>query len=147
MRKLELVINGTTYQVEVVSQATNRATVLVNGVEYEVEITSERRSRAAPAVASAAVPSPVAAPRPAAPAAARGEAAAGSGEVKAPMPGLILEVKVEVGSKVSRGDVVCRIEAMKMENNIVASVEGEVQTVNVSQGVEVQTGQVLMVIG
>lgn len=154
MRKLELVIGGTTYQVEIVSQATNRATVVVNGVEYTVEIASNQGGLTMPVAGSAVSPPPAAAtrpapalPRPAAPAAPGAEVKGGLGELKAPMPGLILEVKVEVGSQVSRGEVVCRMEAMKMENNILAPVDGEVQAVNISQGAEVQTGQVLMVIG
>ncbi len=153
MRKLELVIGGTKYQVEIVSQGANQATVIVNGVEYSVEITSNEGGAVAPppvraVAAPAAVPRPApAAARPAPSPAAPSEVKGGLGEVKAPMPGLILEVKVEVGSQVSRGDVVCRMEAMKMENNIVSHVEGVVQTVNVSEGAEVQGGQVLVVIG
>jgi len=153
MRKLEFVIGGSTYQVEIISLNMNRARVLVNGVEYDVEISGGELGSSSTAAANVVMASPVTVPRPAPPAprpappAPRREGPPGGGEIKAPMPGLILEVKVGVGNRVARGDVVCRMEAMKMENNIISSMEGQVQAVNVSEGVEVQTGQVLVVIG
>ena len=61
-----------------------------------------------------------------------------------PMPGTILDVKVSVGDSVSSGSVLCILEAMKMENEIVAPQDGTVASVNVSKGDSVEAGQVII---
>ena len=81
------------------------------------------------------------APAPAAPAA---PASAGAVEVKAPMPGNILDVKVAAGASVKAGDVLVILEAMKMENEIVAPQDGTVASVNVNKGDTVNSGDVLV---
>ena len=68
------------------------------------------------------------------------------GEVRAPMPGLVLQVCVSVGQGVKSGDVLLRLEAMKMENDIESQTEGKVKEILVAKGDEVQEGQVLMVL-
>ena len=95
-------------------------TITVNGTAYDVTV-EETAGGAAPAPAAKAAPAaPAAAPAPApAPAKAAG-GAAGSVEINAPMPGKILDVKAQPGASVSRGDVVLILEAMKMENEVVA---------------------------
>ncbi len=106
--------------------------VNVNGTQYMVEIELID--------GAAAAATPVAAPQ-AAPAA---PAAAASGEtVTSPMPGTILDVKVAAGQKVAAGDVLMVLEAMKMENEIMAPVSGTVAAVNVTKGASVQSGDVL----
>ena len=95
--------------------------ITVNGVAYSVSV-EETAAGAAP-VAAAPVAAPVA-PK-AAPAAAP-KAAAGAVTVKAPMPGNILDVKVAAGASVKAGDVLVILEAMKMENEIVAPQDGTV---------------------
>jgi biotin carboxyl carrier protein len=65
-------------------------------------------------------------------------------ELKAPMPGIIFKCLVSAGQKVSRGEILLIIEAMKMENNITASKDGVVEKVLVKQGQEVEAGQVLL---
>ena len=82
-------------------------------------------------------------PVPAAPAAAP----AGDGAVLSPMPGGILELRVTEGQQVNAGDVVLILEAMKMENEIVATASGTVQKILVTKGQSVQTGEPLVVIG
>lgn len=67
--------------------------------------------------------------------------------VTAPLPGSVTQLKVKQGQKLKRGDLVCVLEAMKMENEIVAPVDGIVMHVVVSQGSTVQTGDILIVIG
>ena len=84
--------------------------ITVNGTAYDVAV-EELGAGAAPAAVAAAAPAPAA---PAAP------AAAGSIEVAAPMPGKILNVKAGVGTAVKKGDVILILEAMKMENDVVA---------------------------
>ena len=119
--------------------------ITVNGVAYEVEV-EEVKDGAAPA---AAAPAPVkAAPAPVKPApapAAKAPVAAGA-QVKAPMPGTILEVKVQQGQSVKKGDVLMVLEAMKMENEIMCPQDGTVAQVNVSKGASVNSGDVLCVL-
>ncbi len=113
--------------------------VNVNGTVYEVAI--EVMDSAAPAAAPAASAAPAA---PAAPVAA---APAGGEKVASPMPGTILSVNVSNGQAVKRGDILFILEAMKMENEIMAPCDGTVSAVSVTKGASVETGAQLCVIG
>lgn len=114
-------------------------TITVNGTAYDVTV-EETAGGAAPAPAAKAAPAaPAAAPAPA-PAPAK---AAGSVEINAPMPGKILDVKAQPGASVSRGDVVLILEAMKMENEVVAPQDGTIASINVNVGDMVEPGAVL----
>ena len=118
-------------------------TITVNGTAYDVTV-EETAGGAAPAPAAKAAPAaPAAAPAPPpAPAKAAG-GAAGSVEINAPMPGKILDVKAQPGASVSRGDVVLILEAMKMENEVVAPQDGTIASINVNVGDMVEPGAVL----
>ena len=120
--------------------------VTVNGVAYDVEIEEvgavASAPVAAPVAAPAAAPTPAAAPAPKAAPAAAGKA--GSVAIKAPMPGTILKMNVKVGDSVKSGDVVCVLEAMKMENDICAPQDGVVSSIEVAQGASVATDAVLV---
>lgn len=116
--------------------------ISVNGVAYSVSV-EETAAGAAP-VAPAAAPAPKAAPAPAAAAAPAAPASAGAVEVKAPMPGNILDVKVAAGASVKAGDVLVILEAMKMENEIVAPQDGTVASINVHKGDTVNSGDTLV---
>ena len=107
--------------------------VNVNGSLYEIEI----EEMSAPATMSAPVPA-------AKPAAA---APAGGAQVKAPMPGTILDVKVQNGQSVKKGTVVCILEAMKMENEIQAPCDGKITSLNVRKGDSVETQALICTIG
>ena len=102
--------------------------VTVNGVAYNVTV---EEGTGAPAAAAA----------PAAPAA---PASAGAVEVKAPMPGNILDVKVKAGDSVKAGDTLLILEAMKMENEISAPQDGTIASVNVRKGDVVNSGDLLI---
>ena len=127
--------------------------IKVNGSQYEVEVEEVRDGSvpvyvpAAPVVsAPVAAPVQAAAPAPAAPAPEKKATTGGTtGAVKinAPMPGTILKVVASVGDKVKRGQVLVVLEAMKMENEIVAPSDGEVASINVAKGASVNAGDLL----
>ena len=114
--------------------------ITVNGNTYEV-IVEEAGSVETKSVAftSAPAPAPVAqAPKAAAPA-----QAGGANKVTAPMPGTILDVKVSQGQSVKKGDTICVLEAMKMENDIPAPCDGVVASINVQKGASVAANDVI----
>lgn len=115
-------------------------TITVNGTVYDVTV-EEKAAGAAPAAAAAPAPARPAAPAPKAPAAPAG--AQGSVKVNAPMPGKILDVKASAGAAVKKGQVLLILEAMKMENEVVAPEDGTVASINVSVGDSVEAGAVL----
>ena len=117
--------------------------VTVNGTAYEItlEVVDAADVKATPAPAAA--PAPAATP---APAAAPAPVANGGETVSSPMPGTILDVKVQNGAVVKQGDVLMILEAMKMENEIVAPCDGTVASVNVQKSSSVETGTVLCTI-
>ena len=126
--------------------------VTLNNRVYEVEVEQgqamlideyELSAPAAPAAPAAAAPAAPAAP--AAAAAAPVSVAAGE-PVKSPMPGNILRIEVSQGQQVKEGDVLMVLEAMKMENEIVATKSGTIAQIAVSKGAVVETGAVLAVI-
>ncbi len=127
--------------------------IKVNGNQYEVEVEEVRDGSVpvyAPAVsAPVAAPVQAAAPAQAAPAAPAPEKKAATGgtvgavKVNAPMPGTILKVVASVGDKVKRGQVLVVLEAMKMENEIVAPSDGVVASINVDRGASVNAGDLL----
>lgn len=126
--KYKVTLNNRVYEVEVeMGQA-----MLID--EYDAVAPAPAAAPAAPAAA------------PAAPAAVPAAALASGEVVKAPMPGNILKINVAPGQKVEEGDVLIVLEAMKMENEIVAAKSGTVAQVAVSKGAVVETGAPLVVI-
>ena len=130
----------------------NKYRVTVDGTAYTVEVESLGAGSALPAAPAPVAAAPVAAapatpaPAPEAPAAAPAPVAEGANTVTAPMPGKILNVKVNVGDSVNNGDLVLLLEAMKMENEVFATASGKVSEVRVKSGDSVNTGDVLLVI-
>lgn len=119
--------------------------ITVNGVTYAVEV-EETGAAAAPVAAAPVAPAaPVAAPK-AAPAAPKAAPVAGGVKVTAPMPGTILDVKAAVGAAVKKGDILVILEAMKMENEILAAQDGTVAQVLVAKGASVNSGDVMVVL-
>ena len=152
MNKYQYKVQGVDYEVEIEEVEGNIAKVNVNGIPFEVELqkpinaakhpTMTRPKVEAPKPA-APTPAPAAAAAPAQPA-----APAGTGTpIKAPLPGTIIEIKVQVGQQVNVGDIVLVLEAMKMQNNIEAEYAGTVTSITVKQGETVMEGAVLMTIG
>ena len=145
MKEYKYKINGTVYKVGIGDIDNGIAEVEVNGTPYKVEL----EQKSAPSIK---VSAPKAAPAPrtatgekviAKPAAA---AAAGGTAVKAPLPGVVLDINVTVGQAVSADDTVVTLEAMKMENAIKAGVDGKVASITVAKGDSVLEGAVLLTI-
>ena len=113
--------------------------ITVNGTVYEVIVEEADGATVAQAPVYTAPVAPAApkAPAPKAP------AAQGGTPVNAPMPGTILDVKVSAGQSVKKGDVICVLEAMKMENDIPAPCDGVVASINVQKGASVAANDVL----
>ena len=132
--------------------------IKVNGNQYEVEVEEIREQGAvieSVSQARASIPTPAPTPTPApapkpAPAAPKAETAAsksvpsGANTITAPMPGTILDISVNVGDSVKKGQILLILEAMKMENEIVSPFDGNVASINVSKGASVNAGDVLV---
>ena len=116
--------------------------ITVNGTTYEVIVEEVDGSASHAPVYSAPV-TPVSAP--AAPkVSAAAASVGGANKVVAPMPGTILDMKVSVGQAVKKGDVICVLEAMKMENDIPAPCDGVVASVNVQKGATVAANDLIV---
>lgn len=120
--------------------------ITVNGTSYDVTVEELAGGAAAPVAAApapVAVSAPAAAPAPAAPAPAAPAGGAGSIKVSSPMPGKILAVKANVGDSVKKGQVILILEAMKMENEVVAPEDGTIASIDVTVGAMVESGDTL----
>lgn len=135
MRKFNIKVNGQAYEVEVEEVAGGFAPAPVVPVA----------AAPAPAVAPVAAPAPEKAEAKAAPAPAPVAAPAGSTQLKAPMPGTVIDFKATNGAAVKKGQTILILEAMKMENEIVAPADGVITFV-ASKGASVNTDDLLAVI-
>ncbi len=120
-KEYTVTVNGVAYGVKL-----DGANAIVNGVSYPINIADGLQS------ASSSAPA---------------EVITGSEEVKAPMPGLVLKLNVKVGDKVKKDQIIMIMEAMKMENEIYAPCDGVISSIPVSQGQQLQAGDLLMTIG
>ena len=131
--------------------------VKVNGIAYEVEV-EETASFSSPAVAAspaatvapAAPVAPIAPVAPNAPETPKAPAApvavpANGTKIEAPLPGTVVKIVVSNGQQVKSGEVLCLLEAMKLENEILSTASGKVSVI-VSKGASVNSGDLLFVI-
>ena len=143
MKEYKYIIEGNKYEVAINEVNDTTAKVTVNGAEYTVEwekpVEEKPVVKVKPAAAKPAAP---AAPATAAPAAAP----VSGNAIKTPLPGVIIDVKVNVGDTVAKGQTVVVLEAMKMENNINADRDGKVTAIQVAKGDTVADGAVLIVL-
>lgn len=157
MGKYNFRINGHDYQVDVNSVEGGIADVTVNGTDYKVELAdavpapAQQAVRPAPQTVSTGAPAvtpQATAPAPQAAQTAPASAPQGKGEVvTAPLPGVILDIKVKVGDAVKAGQTVAVLEAMKMENEIESTASGTVTAVNAGKGDSVLEGAAIITIG
>ena len=122
--------------------------ITVNGTAYEVCVEEVGATASAPVFVQApvAAPAPVAAAPAAAPAPVAQAVSSEGTTIPSPMPGSIISVAVSVGQAVKAGDLLIVLEAMKMENDIVAPCDGVVKSINAPKGTSVNTDDVLAVI-
>lgn len=132
MKEYRFKINGKDFHVAVNGISGTKADVTVNGVNYDVELENAVAPVQQAAPVQTAPVAPVAA-TPQAPSAASAPATGGK-VITSPLPGVIISVDVKEGSVVKRGQKVAVIEAMKMENDILADADGTVTAVHVSKG-------------
>jgi glutaconyl-CoA/methylmalonyl-CoA decarboxylase subunit gamma len=140
-------IAGREYKAEVTELTPERAVVLVDGKEYLVDLVRlGRRTVTADAARSVVAAAASAAPRSAPVAAAPrfAPSAKGEGAITAPMPGLVLTIKVKEGDSVQAGQALMVMEAMKMENAIAASYNGTVSKIYVREGDSISEGDLLV---
>ncbi len=146
MKKFKFTINGNQYETEIVTIEDNIAEVVVNGTRYTVEVDRSIPITKTPKIMrSVAVPSTDT--HPSVSKTASPSAPKGTGNIKSPLPGVILELHVREGDSVKIGQKLITLEAMKMENNINADKEGKVVSIKVGRGDSVMEGDILLVIG
>lgn len=146
MKKIKVIVNEKPYEVEVGDMSISPFTVVVNGQSYQVTLEGEQIQQVCPVASAPVAPTPrPVAPAPApAPAPKPAAAPAASGDVlTAPMPGVILDIAVKPGDKVTVGQQLCALEAMKMKNAIRSPREGTIASVEVQDGQRVNYGEVL----
>ncbi len=146
MKKYKFKINGNEYDTEIINIEDDCAEIEVNGSVYKVEVDKQIKSSKTPKlVRPKAIPSTDSHPslaKTSSPSTPKG-----AGNIKSPLPGVILDIFVREGDKVSMGQKLLMLEAMKMENNIEADKAGVVISINKSKGDAVMEGDILIVIG
>ena len=139
MKNFNFKINGKEYQTAVEQTSETEIQVTVNGKTFTAEV---EKAAAAPVKVAApkAAPAPAAAAAPSAPKAP----SAGATVVSSPLPGVIVSVAVKAGQAVKAGDLLLTLEAMKMENSVLAEADGTVKNILVAAGQTVQSGDALV---
>lgn len=128
------------FEATVLHRSTTAITFEVSGQQYQVEVHPHGRSAVPQSVAATLRPTPIS-PKP-----SSTRPRAGSGEVRAPMPGIVVQVIAQEGASVSVGDPLIVIEAMKMENSISAPISGVVRRIETGAGKQVNGGDLLILI-
>ena len=135
MKKFKFTIRGNEYEVNINSFEDNIAEVDVNGSIYQVELEEQVKTTKTPKlVRSKPVQTKETKPKP----------AAGFSKIEAPLPGTIFKVMVKKGDAVKKGQTILIMEAMKMENNVLAEKDGKINKVHVAEGDSVLQGDILV---
>ena len=143
--KYHIEINKKSFDVTISNMAANAARVQVNGQPYDVFFSRPAKPGQPVAITQATeIQAPAVVQKSESP---MQPILPGQESIVAPIPGLILEIKVKVGDTVSAGQVVAILEAMKMENSLTSHVSGTIKEIRIDKGSEVSTGDVLMIVG
>ncbi len=136
MKTYKFTINGTQYEVDILSIENNMAKIEVNGTPYMVEIEREEKNVKTPTIVRSAFKEP------------QKEIEKKTGgartEIKSPLPGLIVSIFVKPGDEVKKNQKLFSLEAMKMENEIKAERDGVIATIKMSPGQSVLQEEVVM---
>lgn len=139
MKKYKFTIRGNVYEVEVNSFEENIVNMEVNGTTYNVEVHKEMKTSKTPQLVRATVPEPTRKEKK-----IRKNIKTGSMQIKSPLPGTIMKIMVNEGDTIKFGDTLMIMEAMKMENNVLAEKSGVVKSIKVREGDAVLQNDVLI---
>ena len=146
MKKYKFTINGNIYDTNIINIEDNIAEIEINGTSYKVEVEKNIKQTKTPKlVRTKAIPSTDSHPSVAK--TSSPSAPKGTGNIKSPLPGTILDIFVREGDEVKMGQKLLLLEAMKMENNIEADKHGKVISIKKNKGDAVMEGDILIVIG
>lgn len=134
MKKFKFTIRGNEYEVHINSFEDNIAEIDVNGSTYKVELAEEVKTTKTPKLVR---------PKPIQTKESKPKPAAGFSKIEAPLPGTMFKINVKAGDEVKKGQAIMVLEAMKMENNILAEKDGVINKVLVSVGDAVLQGDIL----
>ena len=135
MKKYKMKINGQNYEARIVEYSDTVAKITVNGIDFDIEFESDEISKT-PQIIQVERPMP-------APVETQKEVSSEK-EVKAPIPGVVISIKVNEGDTVKTGDILLTLEAMKMESEIVSPIDGNIEKVLIKERATVQEGDVLI---
>lgn len=141
-KKFTISINGKSYEISIGEITSSPISVFVDGKEYKVELKNDFIEKTGGEISNTTDISEVKINK-------KNDSIIETnqvedGTVRAPMPGVIIEIKVSKGDDIKKGDILMILESMKMENSIKTSVDGIVSSIFISQGDSVQFGQSLM---
>lgn len=139
MKKFKFTIRGQEFDVDIKEIEGSNAQIEVNGTVYDVEIKVDEKAKKTPQFVRKAVINK--------PGEGQIQKSAGASAIKAPLPGTIIKIGVAVGDAINAGDTVLVMEAMKMENNVLAEKAGTVKAIKVNVGDAVLQDDVLIEIG
>ncbi len=138
MKKFKFKIRGNSYDVEIKEFEDNLAKIEVNGTLYEVEVEKKETAKSkTPTLVRSNIPTRRTDSKIKKTVSSRATA------VKAPLPGNIFKILVKEGDEVKKGDKIMIMEAMKMENNVLAEKDGKVSSIKVKEGDSVLQNDVL----
>jgi len=146
MRKFKFKINGNRYEAEILNIEDNNAEIEINGTLYKVEVDKDMKPVKTPTLVRSTV-APSTDFQPSTAKTSSPDSPKGTGTIKSPLPGVILDVFVKEGDIVKIGQKLMLLEAMKMENNIEADHAGKIISIAKSKGDSVMEGDILIIIG
>lgn len=141
MKKFKFKIRGNKYEVEINNFENNIAEIEVNGTKYEVEVEQEIKKQKTPKLVRAKVPTTDKGSK------LKKDISTKKITIVAPLAGTIIKIMTKEGDEIKRGQTLMTMEAMKMENNILAEKDGVVKAIKVSEGQNVLQNDVLVEMG